>query len=164
MTAPSRSDGTFTGRHMAMIIVAFFAVVVGVNVTMATLARWSWSGLVVRNTYVASQEFNGKVAAAREQAALGWSARLDLADGRVEVALVDAGGRAVPLESARLNLRSPATDREDSSVALTRDGDAFAGKLSLRDGAWVAEIVATAAGGREWHDTRRILIQGGRLK
>lgn len=164
MTSAPRPEGTFTGRHMALIIVAFFGVVIGVNVTMATLARSSWTGLVVQNTYVASQEFNGKVAAARQQDALGWKARLDLTDGRVTVALTDARGGTVPLKAATLNMRSPATDREDFAVTLKPEGDVFAGALSLRDGAWIAEIVATAADGKEWHDTRRLRLLEGRLQ
>ena len=35
------------GRHMLLIILGFFGVVIGVNVTMATLASKSWTGLVV---------------------------------------------------------------------------------------------------------------------
>ena len=62
----------FTGWHMTMIMVAFFAVVIGVNVTMARLAIGSFGGTVVENSYVASQRYNGWLARARQQAALGW--------------------------------------------------------------------------------------------
>ena len=63
----------FTGWHMAMIMVAFFAVVVAVNFTMARLAIASFGGTVVDNSYVASQQYNGWLAKARRQAALGWT-------------------------------------------------------------------------------------------
>ncbi len=65
----------FTGRRLAAILVSFFAVVIAVNLAMAMVARGSWSGLVVANSYVASQEFNEKVAAAREQRERGWTDR-----------------------------------------------------------------------------------------
>ena len=71
----------FTGRHMALIMVAFFGVVVAVNVTMATLASRSFGGTVVDNSYVASQRYNAWLAQARAQAQLGWDTpvRLDAA-------------------------------------------------------------------------------------
>jgi nitrogen fixation protein FixH len=63
----------FSGWHATAIIVAFFGVVVAVNVTMATLAVRTFGGTVVENSYVASQEYNRWLAAARKQDELGWS-------------------------------------------------------------------------------------------
>lgn len=62
----------FTGLHMLGLIVAFFAVVVGVNITMATLATRTFGGTVVDNSYVASQKFNRWLDEAGAQAALDW--------------------------------------------------------------------------------------------
>jgi nitrogen fixation protein FixH len=50
---------TFTGWHMALILIGFFAVVVGVNLLMARFASSTFGGVVVENSYVASQQFNG---------------------------------------------------------------------------------------------------------
>ncbi|TIW01135.1 MAG: cytochrome oxidase, partial [Mesorhizobium sp.] len=47
MSAEMPKPREFTGKHMLVSILAFFAVVIGVNVTMATLALKSWTGLVV---------------------------------------------------------------------------------------------------------------------
>lgn len=62
--------GEFTGRHMLAIMIAFFGVIIAVNVTMAVMAGRSWTGIVVEDTYIASQEFNSRVAEGRAQAAL----------------------------------------------------------------------------------------------
>lgn len=62
----------FTGWHIAAILVAFFAVVIAVNVLMASIAVRSFGGTVVENSYVASQRFNGWLAAARAQDGLRW--------------------------------------------------------------------------------------------
>jgi nitrogen fixation protein FixH len=67
----------FTGRHMAMISVAFFTVVIGVNVVMATLAERTFSGTVVENGYVASQHFNRWLAEAAHQTKAGWSLKVE---------------------------------------------------------------------------------------
>jgi nitrogen fixation protein FixH len=158
--APAETSG-FTGRHMLMIMIAFFAVVIVVNVTMATIAGTSWTGFVVRNSYVASQEFNGRVAAARAQASLGWTATLLVENGEAHLAIVDRQGRPVVLIGASLALRSPASDRKDSTVALQWTKDEFRGPVEIADGQWVVEIEATMADGGIWRDTRRMLLRGG---
>ncbi len=49
----------FTGHHMLIVMLAFFgAVMIAANLTMASFASRSWSGLEVPNSYVASQEYN----------------------------------------------------------------------------------------------------------
>ena len=53
-----RKPGAFTGRHMTAILVAFFAVVIAVNFTMARFAMSTFGGKVVENSYVASQHYN----------------------------------------------------------------------------------------------------------
>jgi nitrogen fixation protein FixH len=87
----------FTGWHMLATMVAFFGVIVAVNVTMATLATKTFGGLVVKNSYVANQHFNGWLAEARAQRKLGWSAAAQAADRRV---LVTAGSGTAPLAGA----------------------------------------------------------------
>lgn len=72
----------FTGWHMTAIIVAFFGVVIAVNFYMATLASTTFGGTVVDNSYVASQQFNGWLAAGRAQRALGWSVKVELDGAR----------------------------------------------------------------------------------
>ncbi|KFL47487.1 nitrogen fixation protein FixH [Sphingobium sp. ba1] len=78
---------------MTGILVAFFAVVIAVNMLMATLAVRSFGGVVVDNSYVASQKFNGWLKAARAQEAQGWRETIAIdAQRRVQVGLVDAVG------------------------------------------------------------------------
>lgn len=158
------STGTFTGRHMLLIMIAFFGVIIGVNVTMATLAGTSWTGFVVRNSYIASQEFNGKVEAARAQIALGWTASLLLADGKVSLRLADADGRPMHLSSAELVFRNPVSEAEDTTVTLVPTAQGMAGFVALRDGVWVVEIDAVTAEGRAWRETRRAFLREGSLK
>ena len=90
----------FTGWHMLAIMVAFFSVVIAVNLTMAFFARSSWTGFVVENTYVASQQFNEKAAEGRAQAALGWKPELAIAGGAVRYRLLDSIGNVVGVKQA----------------------------------------------------------------
>ena len=83
----------FTGWHMTAILLAFFGVIVAVNFTMATFATRTFGGVVVENSYVASQKYNGWLKAAREQERLGWKAKARLDSDRrvtVEVSLPGA--------------------------------------------------------------------------
>ncbi|MFD2579774.1 FixH family protein [Novosphingobium colocasiae] len=54
----SSRSGRFTGRHMATILVLGFGVVIGINFLMAHYAVSTFGGVVVENSYVASQDFN----------------------------------------------------------------------------------------------------------
>jgi nitrogen fixation protein FixH len=40
------TERTLTGWHVLAIIIAFFAVVIGANLTLAVFAHTSWTGLV----------------------------------------------------------------------------------------------------------------------
>lgn len=78
--------GEFTGKHMAVIVVSGFAVVIAVNLLMATLAVRGFGGVIVENSYVASQEFNGWLHEAERQKALGWTAEVSRSNnGRLVV-------------------------------------------------------------------------------
>jgi nitrogen fixation protein FixH len=78
----------FTGWHMTGILVGFFGIVIAVNFTMAVYANTTFGGIVVENSYVASQEFNRWLGEARSEDGLGWDARTTWRpDGRLAVSV-----------------------------------------------------------------------------
>jgi nitrogen fixation protein FixH len=165
MTAKARSPREFTGRHMLAIILAFFGVVITVNLTMATLATTSWTGLVVENTYVASQQFNKKAEEGRAQAALGWTAKLTVANGEVRYGLTDAAGKPVALHGVKVLFRHPAYESEDESVVLAPgQGQEFATRHVPRDGVWIVEVDADAGLAEPYRDVRRVMISHGAIQ
>src|SRR3546814_20687118 len=83
MSTTPRKEFVFTGWHMLGAMLLFFGIVISVNLYMAWQATRSWSGLVVENTYIASQEFNGKVADAKALAASGVTGSLRSEERRV---------------------------------------------------------------------------------
>ena len=88
----------FTGRHMLVLMLAFFGTVVAVNLLMAMLATRTFGGTVVDNSYVASQSFNSWLEQGRAQRRLGWTAAVELgADRHVTAVLAAAEG---PLQGA----------------------------------------------------------------
>ncbi|MGC4025457.1 MAG: FixH family protein [Mesorhizobium sp.] len=163
MSAKGHSAG-FTGRHMLLIMFAFFGVIIAVNVTMAYLARSSWTGLVVENSYVASQQFNAKMAETRAQEALGWTSNLVIADGRVRYGLSDNSGNPVRLKSVSVTFMHPVDDREDEHFDLVRGGDGiFDGPHTFSDGVWLVEVAADAGLEKPYRETLRVhVVQGKR--
>jgi nitrogen fixation protein FixH len=165
MSAQSETGGKFTGKHMLAVMLAFFGVVIAVNLVMATAANRSWTGLVVKNSYVASQEFNRKAEEGRAQAALGWKGQLAIGDGRVSYRLVDAGGAAIGVKGVVATFRRPAYDSEDRTVTLAPEADGtFAVAEAVRDGTWIVEIDADAGLAKPYRDVRRIVVGNGVLK
>lgn len=152
----------FTGRHMVLTMLAFFGVIISVNVTMAVLARTSWTGLVVANSYVASQEFNAKMAETRAQAELHWKGELAIRDGIVRYRLVDRASVAVQLKAVQVTFRRPVDDREDHAIMLASDGEGgFALAHDVADGIWVVEINAEADLAKPYRESLRVHVLGG---
>lgn len=107
----------FTGRHMLIVMVAFFGTVIAVNVTMAMFATRTFGGTVVDNSYVASQKFNGWLKEAREQDALGWSLGLTLGEDRHPVIVAAAG--QTPLSGAVITATAKHPVGRAPDIALT---------------------------------------------
>jgi len=142
---------------------AFFGVIIAVNFTMAYLARSSWTGLVVENSYVASQQFNAKMAETRAQEALGWTSTLTISDGRVRYNLADNAGGVVRLKSVSVKFMHPVDDSEDETVDLVRAGDGiFDAAHTLSDGVWLVEIAADAGLEKPYRETLRVHVAQGK--
>lgn len=154
-----------TGLHVAGGFIAFFAVIVAVNVTMALFASESWSGLVVKNSYVASQQYNDRLAEAEAQSRRGYDHALTYADGALSFRLTDDAGNPVALKSASLNLGRPASDRDDRNIALKPLSAGVHGTdLALEPGLWIGAIVAETEFGDPWMMTYRFIVSRTALK
>ncbi|EKF17592.1 FixH family protein [Nitratireductor pacificus] len=155
----------FTGWHMLAIMIAFFGVVIAVNLTMAFYASSSWTGLIVKNSYVASQTFNERTAEGREQAALGWTGELMVKGDAITYRLVDASGSTIPLDSVAVVMHRPVTADEDIALTLERRADGTFGiDHGPGDGTWVINITAEAGLDHPYRDVRRIVIRDGALR
>ena len=114
----------FTGRHMAAIMIAFFGVVITVNVVMARFASSTFGGVVVDNSYVASQHFNRWLDEASAERQLGWHATIThAADGTVRVALTGVPAGATVTGEAwggETGLPTRYQDRYSSGSAAAR--------------------------------------------
>ncbi|MGI9407824.1 MAG: FixH family protein [Hyphomicrobiaceae bacterium] len=148
----------FTGRHMAVIMVAFFGVIIAVNFTMAWLAGHTWTGLVVKNSYVASQKFNGQLMQARSQSARGWKSGLKYERGRFEFRLTDKAGDPVFLDDLRLFVGRPAFEQADVVLPFTHIGDGrYRVKRDLAPGTWAVRVIG-GQGDRSYRRDLRLFV------
>lgn len=150
---------------MLSIMVAFFGVIIAVNITMAYNAISSWSGLVVKNTYVASQEFNDKAETGKEQAALEWQQTATFADGIFTYKLTDRDGNPVQITGGTAEFKRPVGDVNDTKVTLSADGSGLlSGPLELDEGAWIMEVNSDAGLDDPYRHIVRILIKDGKMQ
>lgn len=150
----------FTGWHFLAIILAFFGVVISVNLFMAWNATSSWTGLVVKNSYVASQNFNEVTAEKRAQMAMGWKAVPSYENGTLTLDMRDAQRAAIEDAIITAKLGRPSFDAQDHMVqfAETTPG-IYAGATELAGGIWNAEVTVTGAGGDIWTRTLRFNVK-----
>jgi nitrogen fixation protein FixH len=144
---PKANQRAFTGRHMATILVTFFGIVIAVNLVNARFAGATFGGVVVENSYVASQRFNDWLDEAKNENALGWDAVTTWRpDGRLVVALREVPAGAVVKAIAR----HPLGRLPDRALTFERIGeDQFLSHQALPEGRWAVRLTV-AAQGRAW--------------
>lgn len=161
----ARTQREFTGRHMLLIMLAFFGVIITVNVIMAVSATRSWTGLVVDNTYIASQKFNERTERGRAQLELGWTGNISISPGKFIYSLTDKEGESVKLESASVLIHRPVSGNQDIEILLESLADGrYAGDVTLDDGSWIIEVEAEAGLASPYRDVQRVLVYGGALR
>jgi nitrogen fixation protein FixH len=158
-TAQTKTSKGFTGFHMWVVVIAFFGVIIAVNVTMAVLASRSWTGLVVPNSYVASQEFETKRLAHEAQKNAGWRASLNYSPGMARLVIVDGASAPIDLGEVTLSLNRPVGGHDDQRMTLGRSADGgYEAAVTLPHGLWEAIVLApeTALGPFELRERIRV--------
>lgn len=159
-----RKPRVITGRFVLIAFITFFGTIALVNGIMMTLAYKTMPGLEVRNSYDASQGYNGELAAMREQAARGWKADivLKLAKGAapVSVEIKDGSGAAVTGLDLSARLSHPASRQGDLAVDLTETapGRYAAAFTDVSRGAWDLVIEARRGDVRQYTSRGRVFL------
>ena len=104
MIAKAKPTG-IRGVHVAMMMVAFFAVIIALDALFITFAIQSHPGEKVKNSYVLGLEYNKELAKQAEQRTLGWQLDAGLVDDGTAfvVRLSDAAGE--PLDGMEVAVR-----------------------------------------------------------
>ncbi|MBL8660277.1 MAG: FixH family protein [Rhodospirillales bacterium] len=151
------------------IFVAVMAVVIAVNVLMATLAVRTFPGLQTEDAYNKGLRYNDTIAAVREQAKLGWRMSVEVtptadADGpgreaELTVAFVDRDGQPLDRLSIDAALLRPAAEGFDRALSLDyRGSGVYVGTVTLPlAGQWDAHVMARRDSDT-FEATRRLFI------
>lgn len=137
------STRPLTGRTVFLITAGAFAVIIGVNLTLAFQAVATFPGLEVKNSYVASQNFDARRNA---QEALGWTVTVEVEAGRLTLGFVDEAGPVAP-EIVSATLGRATHVEADRTPALVWTGVAYSAPVDLAPGNWNLRLVARAADG-----------------
>ncbi|MFP3383358.1 MULTISPECIES: FixH family protein [Tritonibacter] len=143
----------FTGKHMLALCVGCFGIIIAVNIYMAVSAVRTFPGLEVKNSYVASQEFDIRRAA---QEALGWSVYASAVGDRVKLEITDRNGAPVEAASLTATLGRATHVKDDQTPAFVFDGDAYVAPAKLAPGNWNIRMVARAEDGTEF--SQRVIL------
>ena len=144
-----------TGRAVLLIAVGAFGVILAANLTLAYNAVHTFSGLVVQNSYVASQEFDRMREA---QEALGWSLDVGHDGERLRLDFTDTSGKAVRPETLAVTIGRPNSRHDDHTALLRAFEDGYVADIPLGPGNWNLDISATAADGTAFIQRRSVFI------
>ncbi|MCZ0961622.1 FixH family protein [Paracoccus benzoatiresistens] len=136
-----------TGRHVLIITLAAFGVIIAVNVVMAVLAVGSFPGLEVKNSYVASQQFDRERQA---QQGLGWTARASHDGGELAIQILDRHGRHPILRDFSATIGRPTHKRADVTPDFHVAGGVYRAPLDLEPGNWNIHVQAVAEDGTQF--------------
>lgn len=142
-----------TGRHVLIGFVSAFAIIISVNLFLAYSAVRTFPGLEVKNSYVASQEFNIRKA---EQEALGWTVEADHANGELVLAITDVEGKPVQVGTLEAIVGRATHVYDDVTPEFAYNGHAYIAYLDLGEGNWNIRMEATALDGTKF--TQRVVL------
>jgi nitrogen fixation protein FixH len=134
----------FTGRHLLIILIGFFGVVLAINGIFAYLAVSTYRGVDSSTAYQDGLHYNQRIEAAHRQAGLGLSHEVRLENGRVEVGVVDAKGWPVTGLSVSGQIARPVAEDAPRALVLkeTRAGFYAASVDGLGPGNWILTLEA----------------------
>ena len=154
----------FKGKHVLLILLCFFGVVIAVNVTFITLALETWTGLTSHKSYQEGLTYNAAIRDAEEQRARGWQVNVTFTRDQtppgiitmsVSARLADNMDKTLTPASITLAFRHPINETYDQLVTLSETaGGRYVGQATLpTNGNWDTRLTALMADGTPFrHD------------
>lgn len=154
-----------TGTKVFLMLVAFFGVVIGVNITMMKLAIATLPGTDVDSPYAAGLTYDREISAAQDQAARKWQVNAHIerrADGNavLQVEARDAAGQPVSGLKFGGRLERPTDKRADLAVELSEAGIGIyrGNAASVAAGQWDMVIEGKLRGARVFLSRNRVIL------
>lgn len=146
-----------TGRTVFLITASAFSVIIAVNVTMAVSAVRTFPGLEVKNSYVASQQFQEKRDA---QSELGWTVATDYVDGALKLTFTGTDGLPVKVQNLQVLVGRTTVAQDDQRPEFAIDGAAYRADLNLDRGKWMLQVQAEAEDGTPFQQRLSLQVRG----
>ncbi len=148
------TKGPLNGWHVFAMFVGAFSVIIGVNLTLAYQAVATFPGLVTKNSYISSQEFDADRAA---QDGLGWTVGAHVMNGMLDLNITDQNGLPVQPDVIAATLGRATHVADDITPAFVWNGVSLVAPVSIAPGYWTLWLELEAADGTPFR--RRIPMQ-----
>lgn len=146
MTNENDAGFRITGWHILGALVAFFGVIITVNVIFLYYAVTTFSGIETEDAYRKGVAYNARLEEARQLDRLGWQGRITATkEGRIEFTLLKDDGAPVRGVDVEGRIGRPSTDRFDADLVFTDIGSGryVADKAGLAPGNWIVSLEAS---------------------
>ena len=166
MMADTPFSRSVTGRHVLIGLVIFFGIMFVANGFLVYYAVSTFSGGDRPNPYRSGLNYNETIAAAEQQAALGWSAQADYDVDAGRLTLRFADSAAAPVTGLDLSgmLGRPAVSHRDRAVTFRewREGE-YVADVALDPGNWVLSIETSKqeGGAPVYRLKKRLIVADG---
>ncbi|HVD83596.1 MAG TPA: FixH family protein, partial [Bradyrhizobium sp.] len=154
-----------TGAKVLFMLLAFFGVVIGVNMIMMRLAIQTLPGTDVDSAYSASLAYEGQIAAAHDQNARNWKVDAHIQRGpdggaTLQVEARDDSGKPMSGLKFQGRFERPTDRRADLPVALaeTAIGIYRGSAPMIAPGQWDLVLEGDAAGQRMFLSKNRVVL------
>lgn len=154
-----------TGRKVLFMLIAFFGVILGVNLVMMRLAIQTLPGTEVDSAYSASLAYEKEIVAARDQNARNWTVdahveRSGQGGATLRVEARDNTGRPMSGLKFQGRFERPTDRRADLPVVLAETGiGIYRGSAPvIAAGQWDLVLEGVAAGQRMFLSKNRVLL------
>jgi nitrogen fixation protein FixH len=147
----------FTGRKVLLGFVGAFGVIISVNLVLAFQAVSTFPGLEVKNSYVASQNFDADKAA---QLALGWDVGAAVQNGELQLTILDQNANPVFADITSAIFGRATSVRDDQVPAFVFDGSIYRAPVVTSAGNWNLRLSVTASDGTIFRQRVVVLVDG----
>ena len=145
------------GWHVAAIFCVGFGIIIAVNLTLAFNAVATFPGLVVKNSYIASQKFEAQRDA---QDALGWQTSVTYTDGTLVLDLTGANARPAEVSELEVVVGRTTHVAADATPELRFDGAVWRAPMTLDPGHWLIRLNAVAPDGTTFERSIPLFVGG----
>lgn len=148
MAKQEKKQKELTGRHVLLMVVAFFGVIFAINAYFITAAVTSFRGEDVKGSYRQGLEYNQQLETRRAESQLGWSASYNVINTETDSprVIVALKKKSSPLANLDISgtIRHPTDTKMDKTVSFveTKSGQ-YEMVEPLPSGQWQLRATAT---------------------